>query len=85
MGLLLGPTAGGDLEVSVLRCDFWSSRIRCSDKMGATAAGNHVDSDQQPGPIFESYIIKLQRQVDFLSGQIAQSSEIRGMQDVVDD
>ncbi|KAI4586842.1 hypothetical protein MJG53_004629 [Ovis ammon polii x Ovis aries] len=37
-------------------------------------------------PIFESYIIKLQRQVDFLRAeQMRQSSEIRSMQDVVDD
>ncbi|XP_052497470.1 keratin, type II cytoskeletal 1b [Budorcas taxicolor] len=37
-------------------------------------------------PVFESYIIKLQRQVDFLRAeQMRQSSEIRSMQDVVDD
>ncbi|XP_055251374.1 keratin, type II cytoskeletal 1b [Moschus berezovskii] len=37
-------------------------------------------------PIFESYISKLQRQVDFLRAeQMRQSSEIRSMQDVVDD
>lgn len=37
-------------------------------------------------PIFESYISKLQKQVDFLRAeQMRQSSEIRSMQDVVDD
>uniref|UniRef100_G3MYU2 Keratin 77 n=1 Tax=Bos taurus TaxID=9913 RepID=G3MYU2_BOVIN len=37
-------------------------------------------------PIFESYISKLQRQVDCLRAeQMRQSSEIRSMQDVVDD
>ncbi|KAL1286963.1 KRT77 [Ovibos moschatus] len=37
-------------------------------------------------PVFESYIIKLQRQVDLLRAeQMRQSSEIRSMQDIVDD
>ncbi|KAB0363938.1 hypothetical protein FD754_008094 [Muntiacus muntjak] len=37
-------------------------------------------------PIFESYISKLQKQVDFLRAeQMRQNSEIRSMQDVVDD
>ena len=90
--LTLACRSEGQPRAHVL--SFWSPQVRFLEQQNQVLQTKwellqQVNTSTQTNnlePIFESYISKLQRQVDCLRvEQMHQSSEIRSMQDVVDD